>query len=61
MAVIYLTRLPSRGRETADYLRSRHVDGEDDALDMTRAKAPDAVFTTADRLNDVLAKIRNMH
>ena len=70
VAVIYLTRLPSRGRETTDYLRSTKatrdvpvvfVDGEDAALDMTRAKAPDSVFTTAARLNDVLAKIRNMH
>ena len=62
--VVYLTRLPSHGRDTADYLRSikatRDVpivflDGKADAVEKTRAKVPDAVYTTSTELDKVLA------
>ncbi len=61
--VIYLTRLPSHGRETAHALRAfkatRHipivfVGGEGEALEKTKAKAPDAIYTSESRLSGVL-------
>jgi DNA-binding response OmpR family regulator len=64
VVVIYLTRLPSHGRETGQGLRAlkatRHlpiifVDGIDEALAKTKAKVPDAVYTTAAELPNVLA------
>ncbi len=66
VVVIYLTRLPSHGRETAHYLRSTKatrdvpvffVDGKGEALEKTRAKVPDAMFTTSDKLKGVLAEL----
>lgn len=53
--VIYLTRLPSHGRETAHAVRSFRatrdipivfVDGQGETLEKTKAKIPDAVYTT---------------
>lgn len=53
--VVYLTRLPSHGRETAHMLRSVKatrdlpiifVGGEGEALEKTKAKVPDAIYTT---------------
>ncbi|MBI2183870.1 MAG: hypothetical protein HYU39_02805 [Thaumarchaeota archaeon] len=67
--VIYLTRLPSHGRETADYLRSVKttrnipivfVDGREDALEKTKVKVADAVFTTSTELKNVLANISKL-
>jgi DNA-binding response OmpR family regulator len=55
--VIYLTRLPSHGRETAAYLQAtkapRHipiifVDGAGEALEKTKAKVPDATYRTSE-------------
>ena len=63
--VISLTRLPSHGRETAAYLRSRRggggvpivfVDGAEDAVEKVRAKVPDAVYTTTPELPDLLSR-----
>ncbi len=63
--VIYLTLLPSHGRETAAYLRSQKatrglpivfVDGNEKAVTKTKAKVPDAIFTTSAELNNVLAQ-----
>ena len=65
VVVIYLSRLPSHGRETAHYLRSIKatrsipivfVDGKEEALEKTRAKVPDAIYTTSEKLNSVLQK-----
>ncbi len=64
--VIYLTRLPSHGRETADGLRSikatRHipiifVDGKEEAIEKTRAKVPGALFVTSAGLREALASV----
>lgn len=61
--VIYLTRLPSHGRETAHALRSlkatRHipiifVGGQGEALEKTKAKIPEAVYTTETEVLEVL-------
>ncbi len=62
--VIYLTRLPSHGRETAHAVRASKagrtipmifVGGEGPALEKVRAKVPDAVYTTPQGLPAVLA------
>lgn len=59
VVVIYLTRLPSHGRETTNYLAStkatRHVPivfvgGQGEALERTKAKAPNALHVTAEAL-----------
>ena len=64
--VIYLTRLPSHGRETAHALRSFQatrdlpiifVDGEGEPLEKTKAKVPDAVFTSSAKLQKTLAEL----
>ncbi|MFQ6115302.1 MAG: hypothetical protein ACE5NG_14685, partial [bacterium] len=56
VVVIYLTRLPSHGRRTGEYLRevkATHnvpiifVDGKQDAIEKTKAKVPDAIYTTS--------------
>lgn len=61
--VIYLTRLPSHGRETAFAVRSlkatRHipiifVGGQGEALEKTIARIPDAVYTTETEVMEVL-------
>lgn len=64
--VISLDRLPSHGRETAHYLRSRYgeselpivfVDGDEEKVEAARERVPEAVFTTSDELPDVLGKL----
>ncbi len=63
--VIYLTRLPSHGRETAHYLKETKstraipivfVGGKEDAVKQTKAKVPDALYIQEDELMDVLEK-----
>jgi DNA-binding response OmpR family regulator len=64
--VVELTRLPSHGRETADSLRRAKatravpilfVGGRGLALAKTRAKVPDAVYTTPEGLAEALATL----
>lgn len=64
VVVIFLTRLPSHGRETGAALRECedtceiplvYVNGNDEAVDRTRAQLPDAVFTTTEELERTLA------
>jgi CheY-like chemotaxis protein len=61
--VIYLTRLPSHGRETAAYIRRRKTTrdipiifagGEGTALAKTRDKVPAAIYTPAEGLYEAL-------
>lgn len=63
--VIYLTRLPSHGRETAHAVRSlkatRHipiifVGGQGEALEKTKEKIPEAVYTTETEVLEVLKR-----
>ena len=63
VVVIYLTRLPSHGRETARHLRSLKttrdvpilfVDGKEEAIETTRAKVPEAVYVTSAELGAAL-------
>ncbi len=65
VVVVYLTRLPSHGRETAHGLRAFKatrqipivfVGGEGEALDKTKAKVPDAVYASESRLRRVLER-----
>ena len=61
--VIYLTRLPSHGRETARYLRSRSnvpiifVDGAEEKLEGIRTQVPDALFVQSGDLHALLADL----
>ena len=66
--VIYLTRLPSHGRETAHTLRSAKagkripvifVDGAEDKVAKVRANVPDGIFTTSAKLPQVLARLES--
>jgi CheY-like chemotaxis protein len=61
--IIYLTRLPSHGRETADALRTYKatreipivfVGGQGEALVKTKAKVPSGIFATESELAAVL-------
>ena len=61
--VIYLSRLPSHGRETAyalhSYKATRNipivfVDGNEEAVEKTKVKVPDAIYTTSEELESVL-------
>jgi DNA-binding response OmpR family regulator len=61
--VIYLTRLPSHGRETAQALKSFKatratpiifIDGKDEALEKAKAKVPDALFINTSDLETIL-------
>ena len=63
VVVIYLSRLPSHGRETAHYLRSLKatrsipivfVDGKEEAVEKTKVKVPDAIYTTSEELESIL-------
>ncbi|WP_455393074.1 hypothetical protein [[Eubacterium] cellulosolvens] len=63
--IIYLTRLPSHGRETAHTLKSIKatreipiifVDGSVEVIEKTRKKIPGTIFTTSADLNDILLK-----
>jgi hypothetical protein len=64
VVVIYLTRLPSHGRETGHALRGVkatkdiplvYVDGSDEAVNRTRTAVPDAIYTTTEELDRTLA------
>jgi len=64
--VIYHTRLPSHGRETAHYLKYTRstrdipvifVDGSGEALARTKAKVPRAIYTASARLKQVLSGV----
>ena len=68
LILIYLSRLPSHGRATAEGLRAfkatRHipiifVDGKGVAVEKTRQLIPEAKFTTSAELVDVLVKATN--
>jgi DNA-binding response OmpR family regulator len=63
--VIFLTRLPSHGRETARYLRSRKatsqlpiifVDGSSAVVEKMKSKIPSARYTSSKVLEIVLGK-----
>jgi CheY-like chemotaxis protein len=67
--IIYLTRLPSHGRETAHYLRNRastrsipilFVDGNPEAIIKTRAKIPDGIFTHSAGLLDAVSEFEDV-
>jgi DNA-binding response OmpR family regulator len=64
--VIYLTRLPSHGRETAHALRSYKagreipilfVDGEAEKVEKVRAKVPDARYLRSQDLQAALSRL----
>jgi len=68
LILIYLSRLPSHGRATAEGLRALKstrqipiifVDGKDEAVEKTRQLIPEATFTTSAELMDVLGKTTN--
>ncbi len=63
VVVIYLTRLPSHGRETGHSLKEIkgtreiplvYVDGSEAAINRTRNMIPDAVYTTTEQLDKTL-------
>jgi DNA-binding response OmpR family regulator len=63
--VIYLTRLPSHGHATAEYLAEAKstrsiplifVGGESDAIEKTKAKVPSGKFISEGQLENTLAK-----
>jgi len=65
--VIYLTRLPSHGRETADYLRTKlnadqlpilFVAGAPEKVEKVRAKVPQARYLGSEELPQALAELR---
>ncbi|MGH2581650.1 MAG: hypothetical protein ACRDFQ_01985 [Anaerolineales bacterium] len=62
---IYLTRLPSHGRATAEYLAQTKstrsiplvfVGGEGEALEKTKTKIPNGIFIQEDQLQQTLEK-----
>lgn len=64
VVVIYLTRLPSHGRETGHSIKEIkgtqriplvYVDGSDEAVERTKSVVPDAVFTTTEQLDRILS------
>jgi hypothetical protein len=66
--VIYLSRLPSQGRETADALRSMKatesipiifVDGAENKVQKMKEKIPDAIFSSSNELKEVIMKIQS--
>ncbi|MEP0814255.1 MAG: hypothetical protein HRF49_06270 [bacterium] len=66
VVVIYLTKLPSHGAETAHAIRhlkaTKHlpiifVGGKPDGLEKVKAKVPDAVFVQESQLESALAAI----
>ena len=65
VVVIYLTRLPSHGRETGHALRAIkatkniplvYVDGNVEAVDRTKRAVPDAIYTTTEELDRTLSR-----
>jgi DNA-binding response OmpR family regulator len=66
VVVIYLDRLPSHGRQTARYLRSRletrdmpviFVNGAQKPLEEIKALLPEAAYTASERLESVLKEL----
>ena len=64
--VIYLSRLPSHGREIAEYFAQTKstrsipivfVDGEPEKIANVRQKVPTGIFTTENKLHKVLQTI----
>lgn len=64
VVVIYLSRLPSHGRETGHALRALkstkdiplvYVDGNDEAIIRTKTVVPDAIYTTTEELDRTLS------
>jgi DNA-binding response OmpR family regulator len=67
--VIYLTRLPSHGRQTTQYLAETKstrqlpivfVGGQGEALQKTKAKLPEAIYTSPEKLSAVLGQFTKM-
>ncbi|MBI2165619.1 MAG: response regulator [Chloroflexi bacterium] len=65
VVVIFLARLPSHGRKTAEALRSTRgtrglpivfVDGKPEAVEKATSKVPDAMYTGSAQLKEALAK-----
>ena len=65
-AVFYLTRLPSHGRATAEYLAktkaTRHillifVGGEGEALEKTKQGVPNGIYVQPGKLNQTMARL----
>jgi len=63
--VIYLTRLPSHGRQTAHYLTETKatrqvpivfVGGQSEALQKTKAELPEAIYTSQEQLSRALSQ-----
>jgi hypothetical protein len=70
VVVIYLTRLPSHGRETGQSLKDFkstkniplvYVDGNDEAIARTRNLVPDAIYTTTEELDRTLSGFSHYH
>jgi PleD family two-component response regulator len=66
--VVYLTRKPSHGRETAVSIRSLKafrelpivfVGGTETAVSVTQAKLPGAIFTTPNALPHILSQFKD--
>lgn len=64
VVVIYLTRLPSHGREMGHAIKAIkatkniplvYVDGNDEAIARTKTIVPDAVYTTTEELDRTLS------
>ena len=65
VVVIYLSRLPSHGREAGTSLRRKkstariplvYVDGNEEAIRRTQTEVPDAIYTTTEELNRTLSR-----
>lgn len=65
--LVFLTRLPSHGRETATHLRASDatrdipivfVDGEPEKVARVKEAVPDAIYTTSKDLPDVLIALQ---
>ena|SRR3990172_5674 len=70
LVLIYLTRLPSHGRETAKWLRSLKktrdlpiifVGGKEEAVEKVRGQVPEGEFITEVELGKVLEKFSKSH
>jgi DNA-binding NarL/FixJ family response regulator len=66
--VIYLSRLPSHGRETGKALRDVKatknipivfVDGNEEVIQRTKAQVPNAIYTTSEELEAILERYKN--
>lgn len=70
VVVIYLSRLPSHGRETGYSLKGIkslkdiplvYVDGNEEAIARTRDVIPDAIYTTTEELDRTLSGFSHYH